>query len=219
MEITIEDGVDGGVIGDSTIRSSFPTYNFGGKNEILLESRGQIGSGLLKVDLSLLAGFTPVTSHFGLDLFSGTGIGLLWYQTIKDWNPGVSNGSALTGEVTWYSAKHNQLSWTIAGCRGEGTDRNAIADGSKTTVISSDFQIPISNDLAQIGIDNGELPIILINDISTLVRFRSTEATEGNKPYFYMEYTDGGDGWQSNSYYGNRRIASTNSPQRSRRTY
>lgn len=191
--ITIEDGVDGGVIDDNLMVSGTPNNNYGAYHDGIVNATQAFVS-LMKVDLSAIAGVTPLSAHFGIDLYQVVGAGagsLLWYQTLKFWNAGTKVGTAATtGESTWNSARHGELLWASGGCRGAGTDRAAVADGSKVPFINSDFQLPISLALAQIGIDDGELPIVIESSNSNTKSWRSTEATLGNKPYFYIEYIE-----------------------------
>jgi len=63
MEVTIEDGVDGGVIEDTYLYSNVPTWNFGVASTVAARFGSQ--TGLIKVDLTSLEGSTPITSHFG----------------------------------------------------------------------------------------------------------------------------------------------------------
>ena len=190
-DITIEDGVDGGVIEDANLLSSTPDNNWGGS------TKGRVSSGtqteLLKVDLTSLAGVTPVSSHFGLDVyFTTVGKRLRWFEVLIAYVNGTGVNTPASGDCSWNDAIQGTSSWTTSGCRGAGSDRNAVHDGEAFPNVSSDFHFDITNPLAQRGIDAGLLAITTDDPGSTTGRtdWRATEATIGNKPYFYMEYIE-----------------------------
>jgi len=184
-DVTIEDGVDGDVIEDAWMWQGLPTFNFG------TSTRGEVkGSttdsiiALIKVDLSGYSG-TVTTARFGVDMYTAQeAITLDWYEVLKDWNELDPNG------VTYNSAKEGIDSWNSEGCRGSGTDRNAVADGSKVSVINSDFQIPISNDLASSWMGVSSNGIVVDTAATAGVTNWHSSETVNNKPYFYMEHME-----------------------------
>ena len=190
MEITIEDGVNG-VIEDTELNKISPGSNFGISTNIRLWEDGK-GSGIFKVDLSPYAGFTVTSARFGVDVYYLSGaFDINWHDVLKEWGEG--RNSTDSGECTWEEARRNFVSWTTPGCLGDGTDRTATPDGTKTLDTSSDFQIPLNNTLVQkwIDIENHGLLIEAVGTAGgNLARYRSCETTIGNKPYFYMEYTE-----------------------------
>ena len=185
-DVTIVDGVGGGVIEDNWMWSALGTFNFG------TSTRGEvIGSiadphtALMKVDLSGYSG-TVTLARFGVTVYESLEpITIDWYEVLRDWNELNPNGSS------WNSAKEGIQAWTLGGCRGSGTDRNSVADGSKVSAVSSDFQIPISNTLATSWMEAMSNGITLdTTATSGDAVWRSCETAEATRPYFYMEYTE-----------------------------
>jgi hypothetical protein len=191
--VTIEDGVGGGVISDSIFRSVVPDYNYGARANLI---NSTVYSMLISANLSGYSG-TAISGKFGLDIY-GTSfpVDIAWHRILIAWNEGNKDtNTATTGEVTYNSAKHNEVLWNTAGCLGDGTDRQATPEGSATvTAINSDYAIDITVSTLQAWLDNAgdNNGIIFPQVAANMLTMRSCEATEGNKPYFYMEYTEGG---------------------------
>ena len=186
MEVTIEDGVNGGVIEDSQISKAAPDGNFSTSTNMQIATLSAISEdkGIIRVDLSSLPSVTPLAAYFGFDIWL-----LQSTKTVR------SYGLIQTFEgpkVTWNSYSTGNT-WDTPGAEGEGTDRIAAFDQEEIiTSIDSDYHFPVSNDLTQSYVGDW-LSLILEDPGSFPVPYalmRSTEATSGNKPYFYMEYTE-----------------------------
>ena len=129
-----------------------------------------------------------------MDYYSVDGtIVLDYYKVLVSWVEGTAFNVTQAGSCDWNHREHAGLSWTSGGCQGSGTDHAATKDGSVTlTVVDSDFPIPITAALTQAWIDDSanNFGILLtkpaIDALSALAR--SSEAVEGNKPYFLMEW-------------------------------
>lgn len=203
MEITIIDDVDGGVIGDTLLKTTFKDNNNGLTNTFYAykSTVADSNNGLMKVDLSALSGITVTSAYFGMDVwvFGGDAQTIDVFECLKDWIEGTkTNQAASAGEPTYNSQKHNlNPAWAIAGCEGSGTD-HAISAESATiiTATNSDLHFNLTNATVQNHIDNpgNNNGYVWISQDTTFSSNywlgRSSEATSGNKPYFYMEYTE-----------------------------
>ena len=199
--ITIDD--DNGTFIDTIIAHGASVDN----NNLGLLSVGQtrhysasdIQSELMRVDLSPYSGNTVTYARFGIDNHLGIyPVDIAWHRVLKEWIEGTKvNALASTEEPTWLSQKHGQALWTTSGCLGDGTDRQAVEEGSKTILgIGFDHQLVMTNVTVQAWLDdvadNHGIILETPNSVaSRYIQWRSSEATTGNKPYFYMEYTEG----------------------------
>ena len=223
MNITIEDGVDGGVLEDNImIDGTNSEKNYGQNGENQVEDNRSF---MMQVDLTAYSGITITSSKFGIDIFAyPDDMNISWYGILRAWVEGTVNGARETGSPCWAFSNTDTIAWTTGGCKGAGTDRQATAEGTSDVIgIDSDYPLDMTNATTQGWIDNSSNNNGILVERNTgatsKVAARSSQATVGNIPYFYIEYTEAALGWNSNSYYGNRSIASINSPQRSRRTY
>ena len=178
-DVTIFDGTQvGGVVQEAYMVDSSPTINFGDTAQLRIGLSGgdDIHNGIIWANL---AGFEDIseviTAHFGGNLFFFIAPSTFtWYEVLLNW---------IETEVTW-NDRVSGTAWNDGGCTGSGTDRNAVADGSKAvTGVDSDFQIPISTDLAlkmATDTNNG----IVVEGSATYAFFRQ------DSMYFYMEYTE-----------------------------
>lgn len=191
MEITIEDGVDGGVIEDARFINNQVDKNYGVFTSLTIS--GSTKNSAIKVLLTDYSGVTVLQSRFILDCLDISGAPILaWYEILRDWTQGIGNGDpANDGEITWNSARHNVQAWTTAGCEGIG-DKNMVAEGSKEIEVGENLFLPISNTLCQKWLDNdNDNNGIVLNDLgASTTNFASTERGVDVKPFFYMEYTD-----------------------------
>ena len=195
-DVTIKDGVDGGILEDAMITENTPTLNWGGSTFTRLGKDGaaKFQDTLFQVDLSAFSGIESVISaHFGLNIYSSfDNITVHWYEVLIDWVEGTAQGSPEAGSVSWNDAKSGSVAWTTGGCKGAGTDRNAIEDGNKNiTGTDSDWQMTISNALAYKWATDANNGVIAESVGAGLFsNIRSSETAEGLRPYFYMEYTE-----------------------------
>ncbi len=187
-DVTIEDGVDGGVIKDARLNSAAVDENYGANADVRVST---VWHGMVKVDLSSYSGITVTSAYFEVDMILSTVENTItWYGVLRDWNEGTGSFSpANAGEVTWNSARHSQQAWTIAGCNGSGTDREAIADGSKLSANNANYQFPISSALTQSWIGVSSNGITLHGSTTAQAIWDSSEGA--TKPIFYIEYTEG----------------------------
>ena len=200
-DVTIDD--DSGTFIDTSIFEDFSGYNFGAGESIYSSNKSSGGqwSSLLKVDLSAYSNIEITSAKFGLDIFSVTSpIYITWHRILLSWIEGTKDfASATTGEPSYddYAVPNP---WNTAGCLGDGTDRQAIADGSATvTALSSDYPLDMSIATVQAWIDDSnDNNGILLSSPNVVagkeIIARSSEALLGNKPYFYMEYTEDDSG-------------------------
>jgi len=84
------------------------------------------------------------------------------YPVLKSWNEGVgyNHSPARSGEVTWNAARHRELDWEVAGCRG-GSDRAPQPVGAWTirgdgSEIAFDGTVPLPAALIQGWIDHSD---------------------------------------------------------------
>ena len=197
--ITIEDGVDGGVIEDALISSfsSQVTWNWGA------QTFTQCYNGTLStsqnvarfVDLSPYSGVTVLSGKYILDCTQLDASG--WTVTVnpilRQWNEGNKLGAiASTGAITGNSARHNEESWASIICTGADTDYNStvaasfIAPASLGVFDVNLTAISIQNKID--GTNNGD--IFRVPFTNTASGFRTGASESANAPQFYMEYTE-----------------------------
>ena len=199
MNVTIDD--DSGTVLDALF-SSWPgnlTYNFGANpaNAVHKNAGNNQANCWIKVDLSSYSDITITSSYWGFDVYQvGASLVIDGHKCLRDLIEGTKNGStASAGEPTWASYAH-PTAWTTGGGRGAGTDREGVADNSLAfSAVNSDLHFPVSTTLSQFWIDNassnfGELFDTGVAAPHTGPLWRSSQAVAGNKPYFYMEYTE-----------------------------
>lgn len=194
--VTIDD--DSGTLEDNMLIDSGPDDNYGGFSQLQVEDNRNT---LMKVDLSAYSGITVSSAKFGIDIYDFTSSKTIgWYKVLLSWVEGTSSGAIESGTSCWNYREYNTLSWNTGGCRGAGSDRNATAEGtSDITANNSDYPLDLTTATVQDWIDNISnnhgICIDWISGGTTPSRFRSSEATLGNKPYFYMEYTSAANGF------------------------
>lgn len=198
--VTIDD--DSGTLNDLAMITGAPNNNYGGAPWLNCQRYGAGDADstnfLMYVDLSAYPNITVTSAKFGVDVYAIGGSNTIdYYKVLVDWVEGTANGSVQAGSSCWAYRISNTDNWNSAGCQGSGSDHEAIKDGSVTiTAIDSDFPIPLTNALVQdwSGTPANNRGIVSIKpDIQNGIysNMRSSEATLGNKPYFYMEYTEG----------------------------
>lgn len=134
MNVTIEDGVGSppGVIEDNFLYLSGPSLNYGG---FVYTSVGhsQRRRTLLRVDLTDYANIAVTSVKFSMHPYGSSTIDIYdtWWNRVRvEWGEGTKTGqTAGTGESSWdhYSVPDE---WTIAGCKGEGTDMDSDPQNS-----------------------------------------------------------------------------------------
>lgn len=179
---------------------------------------------VLKVVLPDFGSIEVVDSKFTLYVYDtlGAQADIYWNRIKKTWNEGTGTSSVhvtLDGEVTYNSARHNEELWEVPGAQGPSDITAQIGSASQTGP-NNLFAVPIPIADTQ-GWHDGDFVnqgILLRSSANNMYWYTSEKSAE-YRPKFYMEYIDAPLGWKSNSYYGSRRVASINSPQRSRRVY
>jgi hypothetical protein len=195
-------------VADAGLQESAPTINTGNAPNPIA---GTLASGararmVLKFDLagSLPAG--AVINSVSLSLFDvSSPIGVLspsnfeLHRVLVDWNEGSKNGQlAADGEVTWNSAKHNQVAWSTPGL-ASGTDYVSAISGSKyvDTPLITNVWASTSGMIAdaQSWLDSpaGNFGWILISDnegtTRTARRWASSEDSLGRGPRLDVDFT------------------------------
>ena len=195
MDVTIEDGVDGGVIGDNVlVGAAAEANNYGAGTWLRIGQSNDIRV-LIKVDLSAYENFDVTYSKFSLYQYSGSGINVNWYRVLRSWGEGVGVGiPATTGESSYLHYTYPDL-WTRAGCKGDGTDEDREATPQNSTPLSIptevdwvDFECLSESVMSDLG---NEFSILIESPILTnnASYFRSSEYGSF-KPTFYMEYSE-----------------------------
>ena len=186
-DVTIEDGVDGGVIYDSFLNSAAPDANYGNNINIGLHENtpGTPQPGVIYVSLTDYGSVSWLNGKFILTP-SGSGGGTLPYN-VKVWR---LKKPWTESTVTYNDA---DVAWQTPGAKG-ALDRAAVEEST----VSVDFQVtdfPILvgtlNDYWGGDVDNNG---ILIEAIETggFVHMASSEHGSVQNPQFYGEYTEAG---------------------------
>lgn len=196
MEVWIEDGdIDGGVIEDAIMLSQTPTLNYGTHTNIYLRG-GVTASQLIQADLSTYSDITITSAKFGIHFYNVPGaMNIDWHKVLVSWEEGDKPGGGVSyGACSWSHSNYDTVEWYTAGCKGDGEDRLAIADGSTTIIADDNFPIPLTTALVQDWIDNPSNNNGIVMEYesgsTTTTRGYSCEAASGNIPYFYMEHTE-----------------------------
>ena len=199
--VTIDD--DSGTVIDALLSLANNTANYGLLDRLVVHKKsvGSQATSLIKVDLTNYTNITVISAHIGLDVYikDGNSFETRLYEILKTWIEGTKTGqTALPGEPTWTSQVHDSNPvWSEGGCQGSGTDRAVNHECAVTvTGIDSDVQFSITNATVQDHIDNpsNNNGYVYISQDTTFSNAawtaRSSEAAIGNKPYFYMEWTE-----------------------------
>lgn len=181
-------------------------YNYGGLDSLQARNRSALDwfVSLLKVDLSAYTGNTVTLAYFGLDIFGGLATqDIAWNRVLIPWGEGNQTGSTAAAGTSSWNTSESPTTWNTAGCQGDGTDRQAIPEGtaSISSIPDSDYHLGMTLATVQAWLDdasNNNGILLDAPDIqagSKWINVRSSEATSGNKPYFYMEWVDGEGGF------------------------
>lgn len=200
MDVTIEDGVDGGVIEDATMSGDAPDNNFG--IYIYNEIRDTTAANfIIYVDLSAYSDITITSAKYIFEVVfaASTGTSVTVNPSLRAWGEGNKvNQPASTGEVTANSARHNEQAWTSLGGFGADTDYDSsISDGFTCPTSTGSFDVDLSVESVQSKIDTpstnyGDIFRPARASIGGLCRFVSSEHTTAAKPQLYFEFTEGG---------------------------
>ncbi|MCK5606757.1 hypothetical protein KAR91_32945 [Candidatus Pacearchaeota archaeon] len=192
-DVTIDD--DSGTLIDTILYGPIPDSNYGTNNVGICEYTANRVNELIKVDLSSITG-AAISGYFGLDIHLGTfPLTIEWHKTLKPWIEGTHNGGVSAGEPTWNSQSHPDA-WDTGGCLGDGTDRQTVEEGTKViTATGSDqllnMTIATMQSWLNNPVNNHGVVISAPNSVAgKTMQWRSSEAVAGNKPYFYIEYTE-----------------------------
>jgi hypothetical protein len=196
-DVTIDD--DSGTIID-TLMYGLPGWhatNWGisAIGQTLWRTASERMNALVNVDLSAISG-TVLSSHFGIHVYLGSfPIDIEWNRVLKTWVEGTKNGStAALGEPTWDDQVYNTVPWNTGGCLGDGTDRQAVVEGSGTiTGFGTDQPLSITNATAQAWLDDSADNHGIIISTPTFqngksVNWRSSDSGAGEKIYYYIEW-------------------------------
>ena len=194
-DVTIEDGVDGGVIADALVYVPFPNSNFGTDTTLVLNDQPVVAvhfSSFIYTDLSELTGIT-VTSALYRFWGNGGGMDCEIRSILREWTE--------TG-VTANSAIHGVQTWTTRAARGADTDYDS-------TLLTAEFNIPynatnasheisLNTEVIQRRIDDPEDnlgDVVCVKDLIGSSNTHYFHSSEGSvKPQFYMEYLEKGFG-------------------------
>ena len=191
-DVTIQDGVDGGVIEDTPIVSNSPDTT--GGSGIHLTSNNYYGAGLgqwacVRVDLSPYSSYTPVSGKF-LARPSASNVASIPSKATKLLKPWVES------TATWNSYDTG-LSWETAGAQGV-TDRAGSLECTFTMQNTGVTDIPITVPTLtewKNGTNEGVVTDGNSAPSGQYVHFGSAE--HGSVPIqFYYEYTEGETGIQ-----------------------
>ena len=195
MNVSIEDGVDGGIIEDA-LANGGNNLNWGAAT-FWQVAGGTVTSLVVRVDLSSYSGITVTSAKFivNVTLLVGASFTNYVYPILRQWNEGNKVGAvASAGQVTGLSARHLQENWTTPNCAGSGTDHDstAIATFTKPTGGGS-FDIDLDASGVQSKIDSpstnyGDVIRTIGGLSSNYWRCDSSEGT--TQPIFYMEFTE-----------------------------
>ncbi|MCK4786201.1 MAG: hypothetical protein KAV87_20760 [Desulfobacteraceae bacterium] len=209
--IILVDGVGGAVIKDNLMLSAAPTTNEGSNIHISANNYYGVDVGqwaLVWVGLSDYSNTTPVSGKFLA-------------------RPGAANTTSLPGKCTkllktWGEFTSTWLNpWEVGGAQGV-TDRAAFTECTFNMLNSGITDIPITVPTITDWLGGTNYGVVMDGDNAPVGKYVHMGSSEHSTVpiQFYYECTEGVEaGWHPNSYYGNRKIASINTPQRARRLY
>ena len=220
--VIIQDGVDGGIIKDAPMNwgagGSAVNINYGSFDRLFISNYYAIGnesqSTAVFVNLTSLSGVSPLNGKFIITPVQG---GLAGYDATayKLLVPFVE------AEATW-NIRKTGTNWATSGAQG-AADRSSVSESTytlDTLNVAVDVDLTVGTLIEWTGGTN--YGVLLCNSTGASNQYRHCGSAEhATYPIqFYMEYTeDAEEGWHPNSFYGNRKIASINTPQRARRLY
>lgn len=177
-DVTIEDGVDGGVIEDNWMQSSVPNANRGTSIFLALAT---YASPLIYVDLSVYADVTPISGKFLCTGLNTSAVNGKAYKLLKSFNELQS---------TW-NVRETGVNWQTPGAKGV-TDRATIEEYSFSSPSVQyeilDIPITVSTLIEWLSINYG----VLLEYTGGGVQWNMGSAEHATYPIrFYFEYTEG----------------------------
>lgn len=185
-DITIEDGVDGGVIEDNFILSNDPTTNYGTFTAIYIRNySANERSSVVYVDISSLAGATPLSGKFlcATTAYSGAAFDSKAFKLSKRF---------VETESTWNEYESGS-SWETGGAKGV-TDRAAIEECTFITIhsIGEVVDVPITVDTLTEWLTSNDGLLMESVTLANNAYWACGSAEHSTTPIqFYMEYTEG----------------------------
>lgn len=200
-DVTIEDGVAGGVIKDAGMLGTVPGSNYGAYiyNPIKTSLAGTQQNFAIYVDLSAYTDITITSAKYIFEVVFWQG-SIQTFEvnpSLRAWGEGIHvGGTPSTGELTFNSARHNQQAWTTGGGYGADTDYDSfISDVCSWPPGLGSFDVNLSVESVQSKIDSpstnyGDIFRPNIFATGALFRFASNEHATAARPQLYFEYTD-----------------------------
>jgi hypothetical protein len=191
--VTIEDGVDGGVINDAGIYYDAPTTNYGSDTRLYIndyfDQGGESQSSAVWVDLSSYNGVTPINGKFILT--GATVVGSSYdgtaYKLKVDF---VEN------QITWNDRKTG-TAWQTPGMQGVN-DRAATKESTYTLpAVGATCDVDLLLGTLTEWVGGTNYGVALVNDTGSSAGYTHVGSAE-NVSYpiqFYMEYTEGVTGF------------------------
>lgn len=187
---------------DNSLDQIGPTNNYGGYSGIILRAHASYS-------YYMLIKFSGLSSITGPASVSEATLSLYHYEgaysstitlrgLLRNWIEGTLYGDNRSGN-TPYSSCYNEYgsgnSWTTAGALGDGTDRDT--DSCGTIATNASFGYRQSSDISSIVEDwiNGDRSNYGLHGSSSHssgIGLRSSEGTDGQRPYLTVTYTESG---------------------------
>jgi hypothetical protein len=209
-DVTIEDGVDGGVIEDSRLIGG-NSSNYGVNihlnfNDSTLPTYQTY---VIRVDLSgedsgRTVTFAKYIMNCNQTPSGGTFTAKL-LPILRDWNEGTLNGSTQTGSVCGLSARYLEEDWTTGNALDDGTDYDGTTPTASFTTPSATgpYDIVCNNSVIQARLGATNKGDVAHPDSFTSGKAIRSSSTEGSGTLqFYYEYTEGAafnPSWARNS--------------------
>jgi hypothetical protein len=198
--VTIEDGVGGGVIVESMMNAGVVNANYGAR--VNMNCTDYTPTRVNWAIRTVLTGHgigTVTLAEYRLNcdqITGGGGFNCNLWPILRQWNEGTQNGAGEVGSICAAAARFSQENWTTNNARNAGTDYdNTTATGSFTAPVGTGaYTITLDNSIIQARVDGGtDYGDVCHNVTDTSSKSFRTETSEsGNKPQLYIEYTEGG---------------------------
>ena len=180
-DVTIEDGVDGGIIGDTFIQGYLPNNPHGTETVLILGTTDPM-SIVLDVDLSAYEELNIISSVFKLYCYSDVGaVTANWYRLKRQF---------VESQASWNNYATGNP-WDTAGAKG-AEDREATPQNDTPLELPSVGWHTFDCKPESVALDLGGKFSIVVEDTAPSGNIRksyhSTENAASEKPQFYMEY-------------------------------